>query len=422
MRDERRGGHRTNPATRRRLSPPVGPDRRAAHHHRHERGGPVDGRQGPGGPRLVRRRQPARRSCIAGLAELTPSRPTRGGDRGSPWWSTSAAAPSSPSCASRARRAARRGLARRRVLFLDATDEALVRRFESRPPPAPAAGRRPAARRHRPRSGSCSRDLRAERRHRHRHLRAQRARAGRQGPRSRSATTAAPGVRLTLMSFGFKYGIPLDADLVVDVRFLPNPFWVPELRPAHRPGRGGRRLRAGPGGRRGVPRPRTSRCWSRCWPATCARTSATPRSPSAAPAASTARWRMAEELAAGCCGADAGRHHRRAPRPGAGVTGTGAGARRRGGRARRRPRPGRLAVGAAATSPTGSPRSSRSPTTAARPGRLRREFGVLPPGDLRMALAALCDDSEWGQHLARRAAAPLRQRRRRCTTTRSATC
>jgi UPF0042 nucleotide-binding protein len=33
------------------------------------------------------------------------------------------------------------------------------------------------------------------------------------------------------MSFGFKYGIPLDADLVFDLRFLPNPFWVPELRP-----------------------------------------------------------------------------------------------------------------------------------------------------------------------------------------------
>ena len=30
-------------------------------------------------------------------------------------------------------------------------------------------------------------------------------------------------------------------------------------------------------------------------------------------------------------------------------------------------------------------------------GRLRQEFGVLPPGDLRMALSALCDDSEWGQ-------------------------
>ena len=33
------------------------------------------------------------------------------------------------------------------------------------------------------------------------------------------------------MSFGFKYGLPLDADLVVDARFLPNPHWVPELRP-----------------------------------------------------------------------------------------------------------------------------------------------------------------------------------------------
>ena len=30
-------------------------------------------------------------------------------------------------------------------------------------------------------------------------------------------------------------------------------------------------------------------------------------------------------------------------------------------------------------------------------GRLRDDFGVLPPGDLRMALAALCDDNEWGQ-------------------------
>ena len=32
------------------------------------------------------------------------------------------------------------------------------------------------------------------------------------------------------MSFGFKYGLPVDADLVVDVRFLPNPYWIPELR------------------------------------------------------------------------------------------------------------------------------------------------------------------------------------------------
>jgi RNase adapter protein RapZ len=38
-------------------------------------------------------------------------------------------------------------------------------------------------------------------------------------------------VRATVVSFGFKYGIPVDADLVVDMRFLPNPHWVPELRP-----------------------------------------------------------------------------------------------------------------------------------------------------------------------------------------------
>ena len=35
---------------------------------------------------------------------------------------------------------------------------------------------------------------------------------------------------LTVLSFGFKYGVPLDADLVLDVRFLPNPHFVPELK------------------------------------------------------------------------------------------------------------------------------------------------------------------------------------------------
>lgn len=36
--------------------------------------------------------------------------------------------------------------------------------------------------------------------------------------------------RITVLSFGYKYGLPMDADLVIDVRFLPNPFWIPELR------------------------------------------------------------------------------------------------------------------------------------------------------------------------------------------------
>ena len=38
-------------------------------------------------------------------------------------------------------------------------------------------------------------------------------------------------MKLTIESFGFKHGLPLDADIVMDVRFLPNPHWEPELRP-----------------------------------------------------------------------------------------------------------------------------------------------------------------------------------------------
>ena len=38
-------------------------------------------------------------------------------------------------------------------------------------------------------------------------------------------------LRLTIMSFGFKYGVPADANFVADMRFIPNPHWVPALRP-----------------------------------------------------------------------------------------------------------------------------------------------------------------------------------------------
>ncbi|MCG2796113.1 MAG: RNase adapter RapZ [Actinomycetia bacterium] len=41
---------------------------------------------------------------------------------------------------------------------------------------------------------------------------------------------AAPSAKLTLVSFGFKHGHPRDADIIVDVRFLPNPYWAEELR------------------------------------------------------------------------------------------------------------------------------------------------------------------------------------------------
>ncbi|MFP5253993.1 MAG: RNase adapter RapZ [Actinomycetes bacterium] len=44
-------------------------------------------------------------------------------------------------------------------------------------------------------------------------------------------TEHSTAMRATVISFGFKYGIPVDADLVADMRFLPNPHWVPELQP-----------------------------------------------------------------------------------------------------------------------------------------------------------------------------------------------
>jgi UPF0042 nucleotide-binding protein len=44
-------------------------------------------------------------------------------------------------------------------------------------------------------------------------------------------TADATRLRVSVISFGFKYGIPVDADYLADMRFLPNPHWIPELRP-----------------------------------------------------------------------------------------------------------------------------------------------------------------------------------------------
>jgi UPF0042 nucleotide-binding protein len=44
-----------------------------------------------------------------------------------------------------------------------------------------------------------------------------------------TGTTAT--ARVSVVSFGYKYGVPVDADLVADCRFLPNPHWIPEFRP-----------------------------------------------------------------------------------------------------------------------------------------------------------------------------------------------
>lgn len=122
----------------------------------------------------------------------------------------------------------RRGVGHR-LLFLDAVDETLVRRFESvrRPHPLQGDGRMLdgiARERELMRELRGSADTVIDTSYLNVHqLAAKVAEA--------FGRSVGPALRMTVMSFGFKYGLPLDADHVADVRFLPNPFWVPELRP-----------------------------------------------------------------------------------------------------------------------------------------------------------------------------------------------
>jgi len=115
-----------------------------------------------------------------------------------------------------------------RILFLDATDESLVRRFEAVRRPHPLQG-----------DGTIIDGIIAERSR----MREMRENSDmvidtsdlniHQLATSITETFAqedTAGVRLTIMSFGFKYGTPTDVDLIADGRFLPNPFWQPELR------------------------------------------------------------------------------------------------------------------------------------------------------------------------------------------------
>jgi UPF0042 nucleotide-binding protein len=115
------------------------------------------------------------------------------------------------------------------VLFLEASDAVLVQRFENVRRPHPMQG-----------SGTILDGINAEREL----LRAVRGdsdivldtsalnvhelRARMHGYFGGDSVT---GLRLNIVSFGYKYGLPVDADLVADCRFLPNPHWVPELRP-----------------------------------------------------------------------------------------------------------------------------------------------------------------------------------------------
>jgi UPF0042 nucleotide-binding protein len=123
-----------------------------------------------------------------------------------------------------------RGL-RPRVLFLEASDEVLVRRFENvrREHPLQGDGRLVdgiAAERALLAGLRDEADLVVDTSNRSVHE----LRHAIESAFSSGALDAIPQLRATVVSFGYKYGLPLDADLVVDVRFLPNPFWIPELR------------------------------------------------------------------------------------------------------------------------------------------------------------------------------------------------
>ena len=116
-----------------------------------------------------------------------------------------------------------------RLLFLDASDQALVQRFESTRRPHPLQAKDRIV------------DGIARERAKLEEIRAQadvvidssNLNVHQLEKRTSEIFAAGmlPSLRVNVLSFGYKYGIPVDADLVLDCRFIPNPHWIPELRP-----------------------------------------------------------------------------------------------------------------------------------------------------------------------------------------------
>lgn len=117
----------------------------------------------------------------------------------------------------------------RRILFVDAADEVLVRRFESTRRPHPLQG-----------PDRILDGIAKER------TRLQDVRSAADFVIDSSSlnihqleakideifsSASDSDLRVNILSFGYKYGIPVDADLVMDCRFIANPHWIPELRP-----------------------------------------------------------------------------------------------------------------------------------------------------------------------------------------------
>ncbi|MCL2467101.1 MAG: RNase adapter RapZ [Micrococcales bacterium] len=121
------------------------------------------------------------------------------------------------------------------IMFLDASDEVLVRRFEFVRRPHPLQGSTTVLE-----AIALERSLLADVRARANWLVDTSETTVHDLDRQVRQALARPDedvVQVSVMSFGFKYGLPLDADYVADVRFLPNPYWISELR--HLTGRDG---------------------------------------------------------------------------------------------------------------------------------------------------------------------------------------
>jgi len=126
------------------------------------------------------------------------------------------------------------GLRRRgvhfRIVYLEASDEALLRRFEATRRLHPLGGERviDGIRREREmlRGLRGQADLIIDTSDVNVHELREKMVKTFGGPKAEEGD-----LRISVLSFGFKYGLPLDADVVIDVRFLPNPHWKDELRP-----------------------------------------------------------------------------------------------------------------------------------------------------------------------------------------------
>jgi UPF0042 nucleotide-binding protein len=116
-----------------------------------------------------------------------------------------------------------------RLLFLDASDQALVQRFEStrRPHPLQSSDRIVDGierERNKLEDLKAQADIVIDTSNLNVHQLEKRT-------SEIFAAGMAKALRINVLSFGYKYGIPVDADLVLDCRFIPNPHWIPELRP-----------------------------------------------------------------------------------------------------------------------------------------------------------------------------------------------